>query len=57
MFSEWGQGGAFRQLAQGPWQKNKPCRKKKKPEERKMCVVIFKKPISYCRFGSADTEG
>lgn len=54
VFSEWGLEGASRQLAQGLCWKNKPCRKKKitiKREEK--CAVIFKKPISYCRFISA----
>lgn len=45
MFSEWGQGGAFRQLAQGPWQKNKPCRKKKKSQKKEKCVLLFLKSL------------
>lgn len=60
MFSEWGQGGASRQLAQGPCRKNKPCRKpedKREGERRRKNVrCYFKKCISYCRFVSAETE-
>lgn len=46
------------QLAQGLHRKNKPCRKKKKKRKKTMkkkekCAVIFKKPVSYCRFVSA----
>lgn len=54
MFSEWGLGEASPQLAQGLRRKNKPCRKggKNNEEKRKKCAVIFKKPVSYCRFVS-----
>lgn len=46
MFSEWSQGGASRQLAQGPCRKNKPCRKPEDKREgerrRETCAVILK---------------
>lgn len=49
-----GLGGASLQLAQGQYRKNKLCRKKKKTIKKKeKCAVIFIKPASYCRFGSA----
>lgn len=61
MFSEWGQGGrGFSAAGPGAMAEKQAVqkeKKKKKTEERKMCVVIFKKPISYCRFVSADTKG
>lgn len=54
MFLEWGLGGTSLQLAPGLRRKNKPCRKKKKTMKKKeKCAVIFKKPVSYCRFVSA----
>lgn len=46
MFLEWGQGGASRQLAQGPCQKNKLCRKLGGGEPKKeKKVLLFLKSL------------
>ena len=49
-----GLGGTSLQLVQGCTGKiSRAERKKKTMKEKEKCAVIFKKPVSYCRFISA----